>query len=379
MKIRITLLIIFAGVLLLHTTNIDAQSLNNCRTLDSCSTAPTSNGCTQELHWTQCDGTNGSRYGGCQNVGCTAQCNCTCVIDGDPPGQDWIDTCNGNTLHVHTFGCDGCPTPTPTPTPPTEPGCPGAQIKPQWFTYCEAPWTEDTVVTYYCCPPDDSCSETHGLGWYKWQGTNQCVPPECLACQMNGGTQCPGGNCWTPVLIDIEGDGFSLTNKANGIRFRPQPGIPKIQTAWTTASSDDAWLALDRNGNGEIDDATELFSCSAPQPTPRPGQIGNGFIALAEFDKTSNGGNGDGLITKEDTVFNKLRLWRDSNHNGKSQNSELFKPNELGLKKIDLDYSESRKTDQHGNKFKYRARVRDANDAQLGRWAYDIFLVAGEN
>lgn len=84
------------------------------------------------------------------------------------------------------------------------------------------------------------------------------------------------------------------------------------------------------------------------------------------------------MITKADSVFNDLRLWRDSNHNGRSQNSELFRLRELGLRKLFLDYEESRRTDQHGNKFKYRAKVKDANDAQLGRWAYDVFLLASE-
>lgn len=194
---------------------------------------------------------------------------------------------------------------------------------------------------------------------------------------MNGGTSCFGGDCHTPVLIDVEGDGFALTNQENGVEIRPKPGFAKIQTAWTTAGSDDAWLALDRNGNGKIDDVSELFSSTAPQPIPEPGRIGNGFIALAEYDKASNGGNGDGIISKNDAVFKELRLWRDSNHNGRSQNSELFTMRALGLKKIELDYQESTKTDRHGNKFKYRARVKDTNDAQLGRWAYDIFLLAG--
>ncbi len=180
------------------------------------------------------------------------------------------------------------------------------------------------------------------------------------------------------MLIDVLGNGFDLTNLENGIRFRPEPGAEKIKTSWTTAGSDDAWLVLDRNGNGSIDDATELFGCATLQPDPEPGRIGNGFIALAEFDKVSNGGNGDGLISKDDDVFNRLRLWRDSNHDGRSRNSELFRLRDLGLRKIDLDFQESRRTDEHGNKFKYRARVKDANDAQLGRWAFDIFLLSGD-
>jgi hypothetical protein len=42
-----------------------------------------------------------------------------------------------------------------------------------------------------------------------------------------------------------------------------------------------------------------------------------------------------------------------------------------------LDYKTSRRTDQYGNSFRYRAKVKDIHDAQLGRWAWDVFLLEG--
>lgn len=99
------------------------------------------------------------------------------------------------------------------------------------------------------------------------------------------------------------------------------------------------------------------------------------LTALAEFDKQANGGNGDGRINSQDAIFNSLRLWQDANHNGISEASEIHRLSELGLAEINLDYKESRRRDEHGNWFRYRAKVRDASGAQLGRWAWHVFLV----
>ena len=262
--------------------------------------------------------------------------------------------------------------------------------------FCDRTFTEELIETYDegCSrpPPYEQCrsAETDtGKNIAKGKSSDtqslekgsqitiksEQLPGECGTGHYWDTTTCqclPG----SPIVIDVSGNGFSLTNADNGVRFDLNGDGNEEQLSWTSTETDDAWLTMDRNSNGTIDNGMELFGNFTEQPAPAEGIEKNGFLALAEYDKSENGGNNDGVIDSRDSVFARLRLWQDANHNGTSEASELKTLNQLGLAELELDYKESKREDEHGNRFRYRAKVRDAQGARINRWAWDVFLVA---
>lgn len=211
--------------------------------------------------------------------------------------------------------------------------------------------------------------------------TSSCSgsPPQCP-----GGTQaasCNNGQwvCNTPILIDLDGRDVRLTGCDDPVSFDFFGSGSKSQWTWTRGGASEAWLALDRNGNGTIDDGTELFGAVTDQAPASPEER-NGFRALALFDQPENGGDGDGQITTSDAVFSHLLLWQDLNHNGVSELSELTSLADANILGLNLDPQEIGRRDEHGNFLRLRAETVTSGQAANPLWTWDVFLVnCGQN
>lgn len=278
--------------------------------------------------------------------------------------------CNGLTIMGQAnFGCAGAiqPVPTARDAAKSNQNCTNRSS-------CDWSHSQDPTPLVFNdqqnCPGNYGCS-SQGSGFVEQD-----------ACYYDYGCNTPSynatGNCCyptTPILIDVDGKGFDLSDAAHGVLFDFLGNGTKVRLAWTAPRSTNAWLVLDRNTDGKIDSGREMFGNLTDQPLS---DHANGYLALAEFDKVANGGNEDGVIDEHDRVFTKLRLWQDENHNGISEAGELHPLPELGVRSISVNYEKSQWEDEFGNRFTYRSKVGMAKGSQVEKWSYDVFLVSGK-
>ena len=158
-----------------------------------------------------------------------------------------------------------------------------------------------------------------------------------------------------PLLIDADGNGVKLTSPEHGVIFDIDGDGQAEQIGWTHKNSNDVWLAVDRNGNGRIDDGTELFGNNTPV---RVGQTtDNGFEALNFLQSESRDIAAlDQSIAGSDVAWGRLLLWRDANHNGISEPDELTRVVDSPLASIDLRYEVVSRV-QKANEIRERSTV----------------------
>lgn len=179
---------------------------------------------------------------------------------------------------------------------------------------------------------------------------------------------------YTPVLLDLEMDGFHLSGPDPAVSFDLNADGTPDRTAWTSAGEDEAFLCMDRNGNGIIDDGRELFGSATPLISG--GTDESGYSAINEMDWPVAGGNSDGMIDANDPMFERLCVWVDANRDGVSQRREIRSLEQAGVVGFKGGYKKMHKTDDFGNLFRYTSRVyMRSKDGSVTSWpSFDIIF-----
>lgn len=151
-----------------------------------------------------------------------------------------------------------------------------------------------------------------------------------------------------PIIIDLGQDGIHLGPAGTGVFFDLAGNGQPEHMQWTAPQGDEAFLVLDKNGNGYVDDGSELFTNF--NMLILDGEVSpNGFADLAQYDRFGLGGNDDGFITTQDQIWSQLLLWRDSNADGVSTEDEMFSPDEFNITRFNTVPRISNRRDGAGN------------------------------
>jgi hypothetical protein len=202
-------------------------------------------------------------------------------------------------------------------------------------------------------------------------GAQDCGPGGPIVIYDDSGCP-PYTNCNSPIVVNLGGGPYQLSGPNSPVAFDINADGAGERIGWTAAGAPMAFLALDRNGNGAIDDGAELFGNHTPMRTGNT--AGNGFAALEQYDS-----NVDGVIDASDAIWASLLLWTDANHDGISQPSEIVPVSESDVIAFGLNYHLSGRRDASGNVFRYQAAVwfRHGRSGQLApRPVYDVFFVS---
>jgi hypothetical protein len=184
-------------------------------------------------------------------------------------------------------------------------------------------------------PTDDEVAQfNQGVQDALAHATPTYNPPSSEIAELKAVSRQCGMCSHSPLVLDLDGTGIAASALEDGVLFDLFAEGRLMRTSWPLSG---ALLALDRDGNGQIDNGLELFGNTSDAP--------DGFARLAELDA-----NHDGVIDAKDPVYKKLVLWRDRNRDGKSQRSELSTLSSEGVLRINLAYTKSDSLDGQGNR-----------------------------
>jgi hypothetical protein len=181
----------------------------------------------------------------------------------------------------------------------------------------------------------------------------------------DAGTQSYPITCTTPLVLAFDGETVSFEPSEHG--FSLTASDVDARTDWPSSAT--PWLAMDRNGNGRIDDGSELFGSATRLGLGETAS--HGFEALSALDD-----NGDGVVDANDSSWTRLLVWRDDNADGESNSGELSTVAESRLVSISLRYEVVPRCDIRGNCERERAEIqwRDENNQTRVGQVVDVHL-----
>jgi hypothetical protein len=162
-----------------------------------------------------------------------------------------------------------------------------------------------------------------------------------------------GGGC-SPIVIDLGNNGIDLGEPGTGVYFDVNADGVRDHVQWVRRGGDEGFLALDRSGNGRVDDGAELFGVGTPMVL-EGSNAPNGFVGLAQYDAHRLGGNDDGLIDEADAIWPQLRIWVDANADGVSTYDEMRPLESFGLTALETIPRIRKYIDPAGNVIPYWA------------------------
>ncbi len=164
-------------------------------------------------------------------------------------------------------------------------------------------------------------------------------------------------NAWSgcsPIVIDLANNGINLGEAGVGVYFDVNADGIRDHVQWVRRGGDEGFLAMDRTGNGLIDDGSELFGVGTPMELEGCNAV-NGFVGLAQYDARQLGGNDDGFITASDAIWPQLRVWLDLNADGVSTAPEMRTLQSLGITALQTIPKIRKYIDAAGNVIPYWA------------------------
>ncbi|BCL62394.1 hypothetical protein DGMP_30870 [Desulfomarina profundi] len=132
---------------------------------------------------------------------------------------------------------------------------------------------------------------------------------------------------YTPVVLDLDGDGVELLNVSENIKFDWNLDGKAEATGWI--GHDDGFLVYDYDHDRQVNQPDEL---SLRQYSPG---AATDLEGLRAFDS-----NGDGRFDKTDTGWNDFGVWQDKNSNGVTDMGEFSSLDELEINAINLKSNE---------------------------------------